>query len=127
MAEYVTKQEIVEAILVEDTSIDPVLPRLSFDNKEQDTMCENCGYTNAMVFKYNASCSAGYNSVVFEWAPDVRRVVVRGYACTRCKWHEIFFMYPVVDNDSSKVTNVEIGTEHLISHSSGESKEGDSL
>lgn len=134
MAEYVTKRGILQSILTEDERIDSKLPRLAFNNEEQEITCENCGNRRATAFKYNASAAAGSDAVVFQWAPDVTRLVVRGHYCTDCNWHDIFFSYPVIEgssreNDPKKVTNVELGSERLESSSDGKDvgQKGDTL
>lgn len=134
MAEYVTKRGILQSILTEDERIDSKLPRLAFNNEEQEIICENCGNRRATAFKYNSSAAAGSDAVVFQWAPNVTRLVVRGHYCTDCNWHDIFFSYPVIEgssreNDPKKVTNVELGSERLESSSDGKDvgQKGDTL
>lgn len=123
MAKYVTKDEIVQSINTEDSQISPRFPLLAFNNEEQDIQCDNCGSIEAKAFRYNAAVAAGTDSVVFEWAPKLYRVMARGYTCHRCNWHKIVFEYPEIDshkeNNEERVENVEIGSSELVSESSG--------
>ena len=126
MAKYVTKKEIVDAILAENRDLSPTFPLLAFDNDVQDIKCKNCGsVNNAKAFRYNASCAAGYDSVVFKWEVDLTRVMARGDVCYNCNRHNIIFEYPKIEgshreNDPKKINNVELGGHENISSYSGD-------
>lgn len=128
MSEYVTKQRIVEAIKTERMEISPRLPLLAFDNEEQEIQCDNCESTDAIAFRYNAAKAAGTDSVLFRWAPNLYRVIARGYVCYNCQWHRILFEYPIIEgshkeNNPERVEGVEIGTSELVSEYGGDDPE----
>ena len=124
MAEYVTKQDIVKSIRTEHMSVTSRLPRLAFDCDEQPIICEGCGSRDSIAFRYNSAAAAGSDAVVFEWEPDLYRILVRGYNCYDCDWHRIVFEYPVIEgshreNNPDRIENVELGESEVVSSSQG--------
>lgn len=124
MAEYVTKHDIVRAILSEEENLSNKFPLLAFDNEEQTTQCENCGSVDATAFRYNGAAAAGSDAVVFHWEPDLYRIIARGYCCYDCERHSIWFKYPVIEgshreNNPERIDNVELGSEELVSRFEG--------
>lgn len=123
MVKPVTKKEIRDVIL-KDRGIDSKLPRLAFDCYSENIVCDNCQSTDAKSFRYNAARGSGTNKALWEWAPNVNRLIARGWVCHECHWHKIVFEYPVIEgshreNDPQKVEAVELGTSEVISESSG--------
>lgn len=126
MVKKVTKQEIVNVIL-NGRGIDDKLPRLAFDCYTEPILCDNCGDNTAESFRYNAARHAGSNSALWEWAPNLNRLLVRGWVCTNCNWHKIVFGYPRIEgshreNDPQKVENVTLGSTEVVSESGGASE-----
>lgn len=79
------------------------------------------------AFRYNSSSGAGFNFVVFEWEVDLTRIIARGNVCHNCNCHKIILEYPIIEgshreNDSKKITNVELGSHEVISTHSGYDK-----
>jgi len=127
MTKRVSKEDIVNVILSENKELSPTLPLLAFDNETRNIKCSNCDSINkAKSFRYNASASSGYDSVIFDWEPNLNRLIVRGDVCYDCDRHNIVFEYPQIkgstkENDPLKINNVELGSSEHISSNSGRS------
>jgi len=128
MTEYISKEDIVNALLSEDKPLDYTLPRLAFNCCIQDIRCNNCGSVNeAQAFRHNASSGAGTNFVVFDWEVDLTRIIARGDVCYNCNRHNIILEYPIIEgshreNDPKKIKNVDLGSHEVISSYSGDDK-----